>query len=233
MKKNFLYMVLFIMTPVVMIGQIDLSESFADFSKLENISFTASEDVETFTVKEFMDSDTTRILNACTNRRELRDEVRRLLSPYRYSSSKISVLSFYTYPKQYEVVVPIYYDYDHKMIFSTKGLPEDVKIRVYELPKRFDNREPIYEANEQEGINEFYVPQDYNGYKLFLEYTAPPVEKEFKSDIVKGCIIFMLGYIDPELIPEETTVTTEKSSSRSSKPKKEKKKNEEKSEGSN
>lgn len=226
MKKQLFYVFLFIMTPLVMVAQIDLSQSFGDFSQLENLSFTATADVETFSAEEFLESDTARIINACTNRRELRDEVRRLLSPYRYSSSKISVLSFYQYPKRYEVVVPIYYDYDHKMIFSTKGLSKEIKIRVYELPQRFDNREPIYEANEKEGINEFYIPQDYNGYKLFLEYTVPPVDKEFKTDIVKGCVIFMLGYIDPDLIPEENTVTTNKSEARPSKPEKEKEKSE-------
>lgn len=148
--------------------------------------------------------------NSCSNRDELREEVRLLIRPFRYNLAKTTTINFKRYPQKMKVLIPIYSKQEHRIIFSTKGLPQEVGIKVYDKPASEKKRKLLYESTGGEPIHTFELPEEYKESYLHVEYDVPASEAEDRSTTRRGCVIMMMGYLYlPEGGESEETVTTE------------------------
>ncbi|MFT4753069.1 MAG: hypothetical protein ACI85Q_000605 [Salibacteraceae bacterium] len=143
--------------------------------------------------------------NSCSNRDELREEVRLLIRPFRYNLAKTTTVNFKRYPQKMKVLVPIYSEQEHRIIFSTKGLPQDIVITVFDKPASEKKRKTLFTSNPSEPISTFELPADYKESYLHLEYAVPPSDAKDRSTTRRGCVVMMMGYLFlPESAPEET-----------------------------
>ncbi len=149
------------------------------------------------------------VSNSCSNRNELREEVRLLIRPYRYNLAKTSTISYKRYPQKMKVLVPIYNDQEHRIIFSTRGLPQDILITVYDKASTEKKRKALFTSTPGEVISTFELPADYKESYLFVEYAIPASEAEDRSTTVRGCVVMMMGYLFLPPGDAEETITSE------------------------
>ena len=149
------------------------------------------------------------VSNSCSNRNELREEVRLMIRPFRYNLAKTTTISFKRYPQKLKVLIPIYSDQKHRMIFSTKGLPQDIVITVYDKASTEKRRKALFTSTAGQPIHTFELPEDYKESYLFVEYDVPASEAEDRSQTVRGCVVMMMGYLFLPAEEAEGTVTTE------------------------
>ena len=148
------------------------------------------------------------VQNSCSNRTELREEARLLIRPFKYNLSKTTTINFKRYPQLLRVLVPIYAEQTHRLVFSTKGLPQEIIINIYDKPKSEKRRKVIFTSSPSEPINTFELPEEYDEPYLFVEYSIPPSEAEDRSTTIRGCAVLMMGYLYlPENGSEETVDT--------------------------
>lgn len=138
-------------------------------------------------------------VNTCENRNELRDATKEQLQPYKYCNSKTTMLTFRKYPQRHEVVVPIFYEEEHLLVFNTEGLEQDIIIKVYDKPSTSKKRKLIFEATKGEKLTLLELPKDFKGNKLFIDYIIPSYQGD-ESITSKGCVVFMMGFLDEKFM---------------------------------
>lgn len=132
------------------------------------------------------------------DRDALRKKVRLDLKPYRYCNAQTTSISFRRFPYKKQIVVPVYRFMQHLLIFNTEGLNQEIRIRIYDSPLTDDTREMLYEADTESGQDMYELPMEYAGSKLFVEYFIPATEQEDDTYVDRGCVVFMMGYMDEE-----------------------------------
>lgn len=186
-----------------------LGVSTQSFAQEEGGDFWKEDAKETPQKREGATATVKPVANSCSNRDELREEVRLLIRPFRYNLAKTTTVNYKRYPQKLKVLVPIYSDQQHRVIFSTKGLPQDVLITVYDKPSTEKKRKALFTSSMGQPINTFELPEDYKESYLFVEYDVPPSDAEDRSQTVRGCVIMMMGYLFLPAEEAEGTVTTE------------------------
>ena len=147
-------------------------------------------------------------VNLC-NRDSLRTETKYALKPYRYCMAKTTEVTMKRYPNKVRVTIPVYYNMKHLMLWNTAGLPDGVQIMVFDGPASEKKREMLFKSDPSKDLNSFELSEEYGGMKLFFEYFIPPVEAD-DNKTYRGCVVFMMGYLDPTQLPEdEGTMATE------------------------
>lgn len=136
------------------------------------------------------------IENACENKYAYRTRAKSELYPYTYSSGKTSMIHLKRKPYFQSFVVPIYFDYQHSIVFNREGMNEKVAIRVYDGPQNDKKRELLFEAGKDEQMSTFELASDYEKSKVYVEYLVPPSHPEKRDIVQKGCIVFVMGYLD-------------------------------------
>jgi len=155
--------------------------------------------------------------NSCGNREELREEVRLLIRPFKYNLSKTTMITYKRYPQLLRVIIPIYNKQEHRLIFSTKGLPQDIGIKIYDKAKSEKKRKVLFSGNSDDPINTFELGEDFKGSYLFVEYSVPATENEDRSTTQRGCVVMMMGYLYLPKDEGEGTVDTDGSEKKSKK----------------
>lgn len=149
------------------------------------------------------------VKNTCSNRSELREEARLLLRPFKYNLAKTTMITFKRHPQKMTVIVPIYSSQNHRLVFSSKGLPQVVGIKIFNAPSGDKKREEIFKSNDAEMINTFELTEDYKGSYLFIEYSIPATDMENRDYTSKGCAIFFMGYLNLPAEEGEGTIGNE------------------------
>lgn len=140
-------------------------------------------------------------VNLC-NRDSLRTETKYALKPYRYCMAKTSEVTMKRYPNKVLVTIPVYYNMKHLMLWNTAGLPKGVVVKVWDGPASDKKRQMIFQSEANKTLNTFELSEEFGGTKLFFEYFIPPVEED-DNKTYRGCLVFMMGYLDPEQLPED------------------------------
>lgn len=181
-----------------------------DFWNENSEAAATSSDEKASTARDGATATVKPVDNSCSNRDELREEVRLLIRPFRYNLAKTTMISFKRYPQKMKVLIPIYSDQEHRLIFSTKGLPQDVGITVYDKPASEKKRKVLFTSTGGEPISTFQLPADYKESYLHVEYDVPASDAEDRSTTRRGCVVMMMGYLFlPEAGKAEETVTAE------------------------
>lgn len=213
MKLRFLPALLFVLMLGVTFGVQAQEEEGEDFWTEEEGSEKSENSADAKTANTAKTTSTSPkvkpVDNSCRNRDELREEVRLLIRPFKYNLSKTTTVSYKRYPQLLRVLIPIYSEEQHRIIFSTKGLPQDIIITVYDKQQGEKKRKALFTSSPSEPISTYELPEDYKESYLFVEYSIPPTEAEDRSTTRRGCVVMMMGYLYLPTAGEEGTVDTE------------------------
>jgi len=163
----------------------------------------SSDDVDQPKVKE--------VKNSCSNRSELREEARLLLRPFRYNLAKTSMIIMKRYPQKRIMVIPIYAHQSHRLVFSSRGMPQPYGIKVYDRHPEAEAKKAqvLFEGNKEEFINTYELPENYGNQYIFVEYDIPASDAGNRDYTIKGCAIMFMGYLYVTDGEDESTVNTD------------------------
>ena len=150
--------------------------------------------------------------NSCVPRKELREEARLLLRPFRYNLAKTTMITMQRYPQKFLLIIPIYAEESHRIVFSNRGMPQAYGIKIYDQHPEANKKKAsvIFEADTAEAINTYELPADYENQYIFVEYTVPPTDAENRDFTEKGCAIMFMGYLYlPDGVDPSTVNTDE------------------------
>jgi len=129
------------------------------------------------------------ITDAC-NWEDVKKDAKKSLKPYQYYAFKITKITFGQTVTEKEVEVPLFMDADYRFVFNTKGLPQEIKIQIYNKPKMHPDRKMIHETSS---INDQFIfepaKKDAKN-RIYVNYVIP---KSASDNIQKGCVLFYSG----------------------------------------
>lgn len=131
----------------------------------------------------------TKIVDAC-DWENVKNAAKKDLKPYQYYAFKITKITFTSTAQEKEVEVPLFMDADYRFVFNTMGLPQAVKIQIYNKPVGNPERKLIFETTS---INDQFVfePQREDAKnRIYINYSIP-ASKSGNAD--KGCVLFYSG----------------------------------------
>jgi|SRR5690554_182389 len=109
------------------------------------------------------------------------------LNPYYYSASKVTSINYKDSTQIIEVQVPLFKGEKYRMLFNTKGLPEDIKIEIFDKDINSSGRKAVFSTKTGKDDLIVYEPDKIR--KHYINYVIPE-----GSNVEPGCIVFMLGY---------------------------------------
>jgi hypothetical protein len=120
----------------------------------------------------------------------LKKELKKELKPeYKYDSSKTSRFTYKAKTQIKEIEVPLFMGEKYRFLFNTAGLPQKVKVEIYNKKIGHKRRKLLYEIEQKEGQH-IYTFEPKKSRKMYINYTVP----ETSEEELKGCMIFILGY---------------------------------------
>jgi len=120
----------------------------------------------------------------------LKKDLKRELRPdYKYDSSKTSRFTYKTKVQAKEIEVPLFMGEKYRFLFNIAGVPEDVKVEIYNKKLGHKKRKLLYSLDKKEG-QDIYSFEPTKSRKMYINYTIP----ESSEVELKGCMIFVLGY---------------------------------------
>ena len=120
----------------------------------------------------------------------LKKELKRELRPeYKYDSSKTSKLTYKSKTQVKEIEVPLFMGEKYRFLFNTAGLPENIKVEIFNKKIGHKKRKLLYQI-EPKSDQHIYTFEPKKSRKMYINYTIP----ETSEEELKGCMIFVLGY---------------------------------------
>lgn len=120
----------------------------------------------------------------------LKKELKRELRPdFKYDSSKTSRFTYKAKVQGKEIEVPLFMGEKYRFLFNTAGVPEDIKIEIYNKKLGHKKRKLLYSLDKKEGQH-IYSFEPKKSRRMYINYTIPEISEEELS----GCMIFVLGY---------------------------------------
>lgn len=133
----------------------------------------------------------TNITDAC-NREEAAEKSKAELPPYRYGSLKTTNITFKPYDQVKEIAIPLFYDTGYRLVFNLEGLPQDVKVEIYDKAVQAPGKNMLFESGSQKQF--VFEPTDKNLDKVYVVYKIPATKNTDSSVIEKGCIVLVTGF---------------------------------------
>jgi hypothetical protein len=131
-------------------------------------------------------------LSLC-DRNGARDKLKKALIPYRYNSMIVTNIGFRRYNQVKEISVPLFYDSKYRLVFNTEGLPQDLKVEIYDAPLTSKKRTKLYEAMSTEKQFVYEPGDDVKTGVVFVNYIVPAFTGE-PGDVSVGCVVVMVGF---------------------------------------
>lgn len=133
------------------------------------------------------------IINYC-DKEASKEKCKKALVPYRYSSMKVTDVTFRGYNQIKEITIPLFFDSKYRFVFNTEGLPHDIKIEIYDKhsTERKKKDEPLFSAESSQKQFNFEPEEGFAGTNIYVNYLIPAVEPT--SDLEKGCVVLMSGF---------------------------------------
>ena len=120
----------------------------------------------------------------------LKKELKRELRPdYKYDSSKTSRFTYKSKVQAKEIEVPLFMGEKYRFLFNTSGVPENIKVEIYNKKLGHKKRKLLYTLEQKEGQH-IYSFEPTKSRKMYINYSIP----ESSETELKGCMIFVLGY---------------------------------------
>lgn len=129
------------------------------------------------------------ITDAC-DWESVKKDAKKSLKPYQYYAFKITKITFGNESQEKEVEVPLFMDADYRFVFNTSGIPQAVKIQIYNKPKGHPERKMIYETTSIDDQFTFEPANEDAKNRIYINYIIPASDS---GDMKKGCVLFYSG----------------------------------------
>jgi hypothetical protein len=129
------------------------------------------------------------IVDAC-DWENVKKDAKKDLKPYQYYAFKITKITFSDAAFEKEVEVPLFMDADYRFVFNTMGLPQEIKVQIYNKPKGNPDRKMIYETTSANNQFTFDPQKGDAKNRIYINYVVP-ASKSGNAD--KGCVLFYSG----------------------------------------
>lgn len=110
------------------------------------------------------------------------------LSPFYYSSAKVSKITYQSEAVTKEVEVPLFKGEQYRMVFNRTALPEKVEIKVYDHDSSHEGRKAVFSSKGDNRDILYFEPEKSK--RHYVTYTIPAVTET----VEEGCLVFVLGY---------------------------------------
>ena len=148
-----------------------------------------------FSYPRLLDNNSREVVNFC-DREAAQEKCKKALVPYRYSSMKVTEITFRGYNQVKEVTIPLFFDSKYRFVFNTEGLPNDVMVEIYanHSTERKKKDEPLFTATSGEKQFNFEPTEEQADLmNIYVNYLIPAIPVE-GNNIQKGCIVLMSGF---------------------------------------
>ncbi len=112
------------------------------------------------------------------------------LGDFTYSTSRVSRLKGSEESAHQNVIVPLFYNQQYKVVLERSGAPEGTQMVVYNRsPNEFGRRKLFSTEDKAPGKDLFvYMPPE-DASRIYVQYEIPA-----GSSGTRGCVILILGY---------------------------------------
>jgi hypothetical protein len=112
------------------------------------------------------------------------------LSPYQYDSYLVDDFEYTNEKQVMDMEFTALAGLDYKLVFCTNSLPQPIGITIYDKPKTYPKRKPIYfdESSKDGYLCTFRA--DHTG-TYYIEYEIPVANQ--LSMKAKGCVLMLIG----------------------------------------
>ena len=112
------------------------------------------------------------------------------IAPYQYDSYALNEINFDPAKTQViEVEFTAFAGQRYKLVFSTSGFAEDVKVNIYDKNQRVKKRNKIYDS--ENGIEKHWIFEPTKAGTYYIDYEVPKSASGKKSI---GCVVMLIGY---------------------------------------
>ena len=141
--------------------------------------------------------------NYC-ERLEQRNEARRELRPFKYTSYKATRIALENFTQREEVNYRLFHRTRYRFVWSKGDFPKDITVSVYERPPQFNNRTKIFEETIGNEPVVFDTPEKLGTDEIFIQYEIPHATMEAVDFNIRGCMVMIIGYlVNPDDLKEE------------------------------
>jgi len=112
------------------------------------------------------------------------------IAPFQYDSYALNEIIFDpSKPQVIEVEFTAFAGQQYKLVFSTSGFEEDMKLNIYDKNKRAKKRNLIYDSSN--GIEKHWTFQPTKAGTYYIDYEIPVSLTGQKKT---GCVVMLIGY---------------------------------------
>jgi len=141
--------------------------------------------------------------NYC-ERLQQRNDARRELRPFKYTSYKATRIALENFTQREEVNFRLFHKTRYRFVWSKGKFPKDIKISVYERPSQFNNRIKLFEGTIGEEPVIFDTPEKLGTDEIFIQYEIPHATMEAVDFNIRGCMVMIIGYlVNPDDLKNE------------------------------
>lgn len=124
------------------------------------------------------------------NASEAKKASKETLAPYTYDAAKTNKFTFKNKVQKREIEVPLFIGEKYRFVFNTSGLPQPVKIEVYDKSSDSKKRSLLFTSDDAKANDNQIVWEPEKSKKCFVNYTVPVTNDTLK----KGCVTMVVGY---------------------------------------
>jgi hypothetical protein len=127
----------------------------------------------------------------CVDAKEIAKKCKSNLKPFNYDGFADNPFTFKDKAQTVSVEFTAYAGQKYKLIFTSNGFKEEVKVNIYDKTKTNPKRQKIYDSSN--GIdNLFWSFEPSKTGTYYIEYDIPTA---LEGDLGKtGCMILLIGY---------------------------------------
>jgi hypothetical protein len=123
--------------------------------------------------------------------KELAKKCKGNLKPFTYDGFADNTFTFKDKAQTVDVEFTAYAGQKYKLVFTSSGFKEDVKLNIYDKNKSNPNRQKVYDTAQ--GIdNLFWSFEPKKTGTYYIEYQIPPALDNANKKT--GCIVLLIGY---------------------------------------
>jgi hypothetical protein len=130
-------------------------------------------------------------LQAQCNAKELAKKCKSNIKPFNYDGFADNQFTFKDKEQVVDVEFTAYAGQQYKLVFCSSGFKEEVKVNIYDKPKKNPKREKVYDSSN--GIdNLFWSFEPKKTGTYYIEYAVPAALDG--AGTKTGCIVLLIGY---------------------------------------
>ena len=116
------------------------------------------------------------------------------IAPYQYDSYALNEITFDPEKTQVlEIEFTAFVGQQYKLVFTTSGFEEDVKLNIYDKNKSAKNRTKVYDS--ENGIEKNWMFEPNKAGTYYIDYEIP---KSASGKKKSACTVMLIGFKDKD-----------------------------------